>query len=171
MAKRAFSTRDDARRLSFPSNDEVLTLGLRLGAAMRRREELDERSSDAKRAKKLSAEGYYDQAGEHSTDEIDSLRDMLTAVRAQSLTGAAVHAAEALSRVATLWDQFPDEHRTYALKREVRAIERLLYSVLAVVDYVADRKLADVVTPDYGSRYLDPWVPVEGRLKAIESDA
>lgn len=149
--------------------DEVLALAARLGAAMRREEDLQVRASAAKRAKKLSAETYLDHAAEHSTDEIYALRDMIASVKATSLAGAAIQVAEALARVDMVWDQFPQEAETYRIKQDVRVINRLLYSVLDLVDGLAERKLAEIVTPEFGSPYLNPWVPVEarcGKLKA-----
>lgn len=149
--------------------DEVLALGARLGAAMRQEEDLLHRTSIAKQEKKYSAKVYLNGAAEHCADEIYTLRDMIASVRAKSLAGAAVQIAEALARVDLVWDQIPETHETYRVKQDMRAINRLLYSALGVVDNLAEQKLADVVTPDFGSRYCDPWQPVEERCNELKA--
>lgn len=149
--------------------DELLALGIRLGAAIREEENLQSRSGAARRAKKLSAETYLDHAAEHVSDEVYALRDMIASVKATSLAGAAVQLAEALARVDMVWDQFPQEAETYRIKQDVRVINRLLYSVLDLVDGLAERKLAEIVTPDFGSPYLNPWVPVEARCGELKT--
>lgn len=149
--------------------DQLLTIAARLGAALRAEDDFTSRRRVAEQENKLSAKCYLDAAAKHSADEIDSLRDMLSLVKAKNLSGAAVHIVEAINRVAILFDDIPEDDRTDERDRELRTINRLLYSAFDVVDGVADRKFADIVTPDFASPHCNPWTPVDDRCDELKT--
>lgn len=157
--------------MTTPEIDEVVALGGRLGAALRREADLDARSGDAGRAGKLSAETYLSNTAKHVTDEIYALRDALSFVKATSLAGAAIQIVEALLLADRVWDQFPKEHETLQLERDARSIDRLLYSALDAIERLTGQKIEDVVGDDYVSRHCNPWLPVEGRCKELTTRA
>jgi hypothetical protein len=138
--------------------DEAVALGKRLGDAYRRRDHLEpwkfEVGSDPTPAI------YFKNAAEDASDIVNVLRDTLCVVMATTLAGAAVQIAEAIARLDLLGEGSESS--------ELRAVHRLLYSALDVVGGLADRKLAEVVTPDFDNRHIDPWRPVEERLAPIE---
>jgi hypothetical protein len=107
---------------------------------------------------------YLDEAGRNCSDRAATFRDMIAAEKATSLTGAAIQLVEALNRVDLLGSE------ETADRAELRAVNRLLYSVLDVVDGFAHRKLTEIL-PGTDNRHLDPWRPVEERLEQIRAGA
>lgn len=142
---------------SFEHQDEVVALGKRLGDAYRRREHLEERQSESRN--NVTPETYFKHAAEDASDIVNVLRDAISVAKATTPAGAAIQIAEAIARLDLLDDGSESSER--------RAVHRLLYSALDVVDGLADQKLANMVTLDYDNRHLDPWRPVEQRLASI----
>lgn len=142
----------------FPEiGDEVVALGMRLGEAYRRRDRLELRQTESRND--ATPETYFKHAAQDASDIVNVLRDTISVVKATTPAGAAIQIAEALARLDLLGDG--------SNSGDLRAVHRLLYSALDVVDGLADRKLADNVTPDYDNRHVDPWRPVEQRLAEI----
>ena len=88
-------------------------------------------------------------------------------LRATNLSAAAIQIAEAVRLIArySMLQHEMDRENT------LRAIDRLLYSALAVVNDLADQKLSDVVGSGFDNSHLDPWVPVEQRCDELKTGA
>jgi hypothetical protein len=165
------SRRASVHGLGLPNEtDEVVALGARLGAAMKREDELEDKSIDAREKKDGSGKIYFDTAAVHSYDESCTIRDLIAITKAQTLSGAAIQIVEAMSRVDRIWDEFTEGAETPNNRRDKRAIERLLFSALDQIEEKIHRKVEELVHPNYPSRNLDPWIPVEERLKVIEEE-
>lgn len=142
--------------------DLVADLARRLAAARQREEALDLKGTAASRRKDTTQEIYFKSAGRHAADEVNCLRDLIASTEAQSLLGAAAQLADAIGRNDYLRpaDDHPDG----------RAIERLLFSVLRVIEGHIGSTLEDAFGFDLASRNLDPWAPVEARLEKIGAE-
>jgi hypothetical protein len=151
--------------------DEVLALAERLGKAFRRDEELQRKSSAAVRAKGDScAHTYLENAENDASDEVAAIRFMLAMTKATTPAGAAMQLAEALTLVDLVRDAIPADATTFVVKRDVRLLNRLIYSALAVLEEQAGRKVVDVVTPGYANPHMNPWTPVEDRITAVDAE-
>ncbi|MBM0205670.1 hypothetical protein JNW90_23645 [Micromonospora sp. STR1s_5] len=137
--------------------DEVVAIGKRLGVVYRRREHLERRQFETRND--ATPQTYFKEAAENASDIVNVLRDAISVVKATTPAGAAIQIAEAIARLDLLGDGSENG--------ELRAVHRLLYSALDVVDGLADQKLAENVTPDYDNCHVDPWRPVEQRLAEI----
>jgi len=148
-------------------HDEVAVLGSQLSAALEAADRFEEKADAARNAKDISEELFYQKAANHAFDEVYVLRSMLTVRQANTLCGAAVQITEALSLLDTLAGPVGgNEAEETQRNNDLRAINRLLYSVLKVIDRAAEQKLA-VVAPQLGNGHCDPWIPVEEQLRKI----
>ncbi len=110
---------------------------------------------------------YYEMARRH-VDDIDSgLRDMITCTEAASLEGAAVQISEALSRVGIIAETISYDPEAAEQNKQVRAIDRLLYSALRALEEHCAVDLNEVLGGTVIHRNMDPWRPVEEVIDEI----
>lgn len=112
---------------------------------------------------------YYEIAM-RNVDDIDSgLRDMITCTEASSLEGAAVQISEALSRVNLIHEAISDGTEAFEQNKQVRAIDRLLYSALRALEDHCAIDLNKFLGGTMIHRNMDPWRPVEEVIEDIRS--
>lgn len=168
---KAMNSRDNI--IDVPSSaseiDEPTRLGIRWNAMQERMEDLSGKHYQAKKAHETTAEIHYASAIKYAADEMDAVRSILPFAKATTLSGAAVQIIETINAVDLLIDQFP-ENDDYSVKKNIRAIDLLLHSVLDLVDSLADQKLADIA-PTVLHPSLNPWTSVEERIALVEAAA
>lgn len=144
--------------------DEVVVTARRMWAADDFTNEHAAARIVAAAASDHSAESYRRLAEKEAVDEYYAMQDLLPFVKATTLTGAALQIAEAMNIVQRLMDDF--ETAGEAHRRKHRAVDRLLWSALDVVDEAASLKLSDVHRHAV-SRCLNPWTSVEERIEMV----
>ena len=147
-----------------PKLDPVAEIGRQLEALNLRYEELDttdRHETDTKAA-------YRDAERKAVFDQIQCLRNFATTLHANSLEGALVHIALASFYFSDLCDNDLKEYeRTVAEMR----FHRLVYSaVRALSAGRADLDLTEIGVRMHLGEHLDPWVPHEKRVRAIENE-
>jgi len=159
---------DAARATAETLSDEAVSIGQRLSEAMRLGDELENKLATQRSEKNLVATIYLETAASHAEDEQEMLREMLSIVKASSLAGAAIQIARAISLVDTICACSDESY--LQVRGDVRAINRLLFSALDVVDARADRRLSETVSVLFGNPHLNPWVPVEERRPDLSGE-
>ena len=150
--------------------DEVVSLGAKLDKSSKREDDIFYKKCAAFHSKKHTAEIYYEEAHLNSTDETEILRDAISMTQAKTLSGAAIQIADIWIRFSHIIDLCGARKKTYEMNREIRAVQRLLFSALGVVDGLADQKL-EVAVPHLANTHLNPWTPVEKRIDKIEQES
>jgi len=146
-----------------PAADEVAALGARLSAAYAAADRLELKRIKAHEADETPITFTLSNAELHVADDIEALRSMIAISQATSLGGAAVQITEVLNRIDAIADLSGNDHDMQAERaEELRAVNRLLCSVLRVLDGAADQKLADFA-PLLERSNLDPRLPIAKR--------
>ncbi|MBU1402521.1 MAG: hypothetical protein KKC90_15775 [Alphaproteobacteria bacterium] len=151
-----------------PERDPVFDIAVQLGRAERSREELDLRAV-------RDRPNRYVFAGQaqNEQDRVDTLRAAISQHKATSLEGAAVQIAEALV-VADFLNEWVredalDGSEVSHAQRDYRALQRLLFSALDVVEAATGRKMADLGLQAFRNPSLSPWVQADDKLKAMNT--
>jgi hypothetical protein len=146
--------------------DEVLALAEKVQWLWNRETQLEKNESDARKSR--GCWNYYENAGHDVYDQRRILRDVISMTKATSLAGAAVQISEILARVEELMDTLGVDE-TYEIQKAQRAIKRLAYSALDVVDAASDQRL-ETVYPFFSSPNFNPWIPVEDRIEQMDTE-
>ncbi len=147
------------------TQDPVVQLGMQLRNHHEAWTHQDDQSSKSRESGLLSAGHYFEKAAEHQFDACLAIRELIANTKAASLLGAAIQVVEINRQFCDLWDRFPhmEGYEGYENQKSRRAIERMIYSILGVIDQNMPSRLSDVLYPDYVSKHVDPWAPVEQR--------
>ncbi|MCC7251840.1 hypothetical protein [Hyphomicrobium sp.] len=147
------------------STDPVVELGRQIAELEARYEELEDLEHDARNAKDLSAEGYYEAARLDVYSRIEALKGALSCYEAKTLVGAMIQVAQVWNMIDFLLDADEAAER----KRLRQEAERLIVSALRVIEREAGTDFNALGLGAYRNANLDPWTPVEDRLAAIKA--
>ena len=117
-------------------------------------------SSQAHRAGNSSASDFYGRAASHAFDRVNTIQSLITTVKASTTDEAAVQTALLFGMFNILMDQVPEDAETYSFKREVAAIERLIFSIMDFLESQSARPLKEQVNDYFGSPWCSPWQEV-----------
>ncbi|NMG39910.1 hypothetical protein GRZ55_11710 [Chelativorans sp. ZYF759] len=140
-----------------PAATPIMELAARLRNAYRNGEAAEGEASDARRAGNHSLEWRREAAYSHFDDSRISCSHMLSMERATTIEDALVQVGAMVNLLDLIKDGYPEEHEDYRVKSEFRAMERLLFSVLAVLDQRSERSLPDLVCTSFANFHLSPW--------------
>lgn len=147
----------------------IVDLARRLGAVYLLEEALEVRTFNIQDGQ-VAKRGSLQRGIDHLGDEAYILRDMISVQPATSLEDAAIQVAEAVNVLDIIHDQFPEDHESYQIKRDFRALARLLHSVFTLINSKAADKVENIVTPSYGAPYTSPWSSMNGADLVAEED-
>lgn len=142
------------------TTDPIVILGHQIGEHYRRAAafEAQKNAVEGNPAQELRAE-----ANEERERDIERLLcGQLSTMKATTLDGAALQIAEASTRIDSLFSDIDEKALPAGALGEIRAIARLLYSALAMVDAKADRRIAENAHDIFANPQCDPWSGSQG---------
>lgn len=149
------------------STDPILNLAAFIAAADKAVDECDRGRREARQAADGMAETYFETADNHHTSRYFMLKEALSCHEAKTLEGAMVQAAECYSTIDDIINHFNDP---FALRKSKMAMERMLMSIIRVLEREAAIDLEGLGLSCLRCKNLDPWEEPAKRISLARGE-